>query len=137
MYVSPKHPNPPRMSSPPEPSGVELARFARGPDAELRVSLDEYQGARFLNLRIWTRGSLDSWWPSKKGVSIRLREAGPLSAILGKVAAAVGSGDLAALASRPTPRALQTPKPRALPAPSSPSSAHAPTSADASFDEFD
>jgi hypothetical protein len=62
MYVSPNHPNPPKPyvpSAPPEETGRRLATFPRGPDAELRVSLDTYKGSDFVSVRVWERGSLD------------------------------------------------------------------------------
>ena len=64
----------------PEPSGELVAAFARpgfrgGPDGELRVSVDEYQGHSFISLRLWERGTDGEWWPTKKGISVRLGEA--------------------------------------------------------------
>jgi hypothetical protein len=64
-----------------EESGERLATFARkgsrgGPDAELRVSLDHYQGHPFISIRVWEQGRDRRWWPVKgKGVSVRVAEA--------------------------------------------------------------
>lgn len=56
---------------------VALPRSRRGgPDEELRVSLDEYQGHPYISVRLWTQDARSgAWWPSKKGVSVRLAEA--------------------------------------------------------------
>lgn len=52
-----------------------LVTFSRSNgDAELRVSIGQYEGHRFLSMREWTRGSDGSWWPSKKGATIRVAE---------------------------------------------------------------
>lgn len=58
-----------------------VARPGRGgkPDEELRVSLDEYEGHRYLSLRVWTRGQDGDggepvWFPTKRGVTVRARE---------------------------------------------------------------
>lgn len=68
-------------AEPPRPSGTLLASFPRksreGPEAELRVVLDEFQGSPYLALRVWQKDQAGNWWPVKgKGVSIRLSEAG-------------------------------------------------------------
>jgi hypothetical protein len=49
--------------------------------------LDEYQGHPFYSLRVWTRGDDGAMYPTRKGVSIRLREAEALANVLGKVPA--------------------------------------------------
>jgi hypothetical protein len=65
---------------PPEPTGELIARFHRPglrgvPDAELRITLDSFQGRPFIGCRVWEAGQGGSWWPTKKGVSIKLSEA--------------------------------------------------------------
>jgi len=85
VWVSPSHPDRDRLlglasAAAPEPSGEVLATFPRkgpgGRDQELRVVLDEYQGHRYIAIRLWQRDGRGGWWPVKgKGVSIRLREA--------------------------------------------------------------
>jgi hypothetical protein len=86
VWVSPSHPDRSRLLSrqtgqarPPEPDGQVLATFPRrsreGPDAELRVILQEYQGHKFLGVSLWERGT-GGFWPVKgKSVSIRRGEA--------------------------------------------------------------
>lgn len=86
MYVSPNHPNPPRQAVPPEEQGQRLATFPRGPGVELRVCLDAYEGHDYLTLRVWERDRDGGFWPTKKGVSVRLKEAQPLAAVLAEAA---------------------------------------------------
>ena len=103
MYLSPRHPDygkpqpvePPRRA--PEPSGQILATFSRpggrfGPPTELRCSLDEYEGHEFINLRVWTSGPDGNWYPTRKGVSIKLREAADLAAALTEAVRLAGDG---------------------------------------------
>ena len=61
---------------PPVEDGVNLATIPRGPGEQLRVTLSEFNGHRYLAVRVWALGQDGrSWWPVKgKGVSIRLRE---------------------------------------------------------------
>lgn len=86
-YSNTAHPNPTRGASnrpPPEPTGEVIARFARPgsrgkPDAELRLTLDTYLGRPYLGLRLWEADRNGSWWPTKKGCSVRLNEAAGLA----------------------------------------------------------
>lgn len=53
--------------------------FARGKgddrDAEqLRISVDEYEGKRYISARIWYRDAAGEYKPTKKGITIRSRE---------------------------------------------------------------
>ncbi|MBV8611466.1 MAG: hypothetical protein JO034_28985 [Singulisphaera sp.] len=60
---------------PPQDLGHRLLTLPRGQDEELRLSLDAYEGHPFLNVRIWTRDADGrGWWPSKRGVTFKLRE---------------------------------------------------------------
>ena len=77
VWVSPRHPDRERLmarqqgvadQAPPEPSGETLAAFPRrgrfGEDQELRVVLDQYEGHRYLAIRLWQRdGRSGAWWP--------------------------------------------------------------------------
>src|SRR4051794_14365723 len=84
MWRNPKYypdAGPAEQPAPPAPTGELLAAFPRrgpeGVDQELRVVLDEYQGHRYLAIRLWQRNSRTcGWWPLKgRGVSVRLSEA--------------------------------------------------------------
>ena len=70
---------PEQQQAPPESSSREIAVFerpgkGRGPDTELRMDLSEYMGYPFVNLRLWTKGPDGSWYPTRKGLSIKIRE---------------------------------------------------------------
>jgi hypothetical protein len=73
-------------TGPPTPTGTPLASFPRkGPDGveqELRVVLDEFEGHPYLALRVWQRDAAGAWWPTKKGVSVRLTEAAGVAGAL-------------------------------------------------------
>lgn len=84
-----RNPNlPPELARPaPERSGRQLATFerpgmGRGPDCELRVDFDAFQGHPFVSLRLWSRGNDGQWYPTRKGLSVRLKEADDLAAAL-------------------------------------------------------
>ena len=86
MWRNPNHPQP-ESPAPPGPSGRLLANFerpgrGRGPETELRVDLDEYEGHAYVSLRVWTRGPDDGWYPTRKGCSVRLSEADEVAAAL-------------------------------------------------------
>jgi hypothetical protein len=86
VYVSDRHPQRDQLLArrtggprPPEPDGQVLATFPRrsreGPDAELRVILQEYQGHEFIGVSLWERGT-GGFWPARgKTLSIRRGEA--------------------------------------------------------------
>jgi hypothetical protein len=82
MWRNPKYyppePQQQQTATAPEPSGKLLAAFPRrGLDGEqeLRVVLDEYQQRPYVAIRLWTKDSrTGSWWPTKKGVSVRIAE---------------------------------------------------------------
>jgi Transcriptional Coactivator p15 (PC4) len=68
-------PPPTAGGGPPQDLGRRLLTLPRGQDEELRLSLDAYEGHPFLNVRIWTRDADGrGWWPSKRGVTFKLRE---------------------------------------------------------------
>ncbi|MEM8971055.1 MAG: transcriptional coactivator p15/PC4 family protein [Pseudomonadota bacterium] len=54
-------------------AGTPLLKVQRGELEELRISIDEFKGFPFINLRIWAKGD-DGWVPTKKGATIRRRE---------------------------------------------------------------
>lgn len=77
MYVSPRHPNPPRAAAPPDDDGEVLAAIPRGDGREeLRVTLKTYNGHPYVALRVWERNGRGEFWPVKnKGCSVRVSEA--------------------------------------------------------------
>lgn len=63
----------------PRETGQRLATFQRRggfgkPDAELRVVLDTFEGKRFVSLRLWERGADTQFYPTPKGITIRVGE---------------------------------------------------------------
>lgn len=99
MYVSPNHPDRERLlarqqAQPPADEGRSLATFRRGPDAELRVSLAEYEGRPYIGLRVWERGQDGRLWPVKgKGCSVRVGECEGMIAALSEALAIVERGE--------------------------------------------
>jgi hypothetical protein len=124
-------PPPPTGGGPPLDLGHRLLTLPRGHDEELRLCLDAYEGRPFLNVRIWTRDTDGrGWWPSKRGVTFKLRE---LADVAEALAAALDlmakhpAGRLTLPPAAPHPR-----RDRAMPALPSPRSA----GGGEDFDEF-
>ena len=104
MYISPNHPDRaklaarPEPQSPPAPTGRPLASIPRpggrfGPATELRLVLDRYEGHPYISARVWTRGPDGEFYPSRKGVSIKLREAHQVAAALIEAARVAEASD--------------------------------------------
>src|SRR4051812_46264284 len=49
---------------------------------ERRISLDEFNGHNFISLRIWEADQSGGMWPTKKGATVRLKEAHDLARTL-------------------------------------------------------
>jgi hypothetical protein len=77
-----------RPQQPPLERGRRLAAFRRGRhgEEELRVTLDEYEGHPYVAIRLWVEGEDGTWYPTKKGTSVRMAECGELAEVLGAVA---------------------------------------------------
>ena len=144
MWRNPNHTQP-ETSSPPEPSGRLIAASerpgrGRGPDTELRTTLDAYQGHPYLSLRVWSRGADGQWFPTRKGVSVRLGEVEDVAAALVEGARLAHAPAVRpARTSTPTasPRRLPTRSERPQPAPARRSEpAYDRSEFDPEFDEF-
>ena len=74
-----------------------LAALARGESDELRVSLDtaDMDGkiVSWVSVRIWFRAANGKMCPTKKGVTIRMREIGTLQKALSEAVKQQESGD--------------------------------------------
>lgn len=87
-----RHPEYERLTSrpaepqPPAEDGERLLTLPRGGEQELRLNLCEYEGRPYLALRLWERGRGGAWFPTRKGCSIRMHEAGQLAEVLARVA---------------------------------------------------
>lgn len=93
MYVSPNHPNPPRLAEPPHDEGERLATLPRGDGREeLRVTLKSYEGRPYVALRVWEKDDQGRLWPVKnKGCSVRLGEAAAVADALTRAVAGPGA----------------------------------------------
>ena len=65
---------------------IPLASFPSGPKSAVRVSLDEFKGRRFLNLRDWFQSRNGTWMPTRRGVTISV---GDLPALADAIAKAI------------------------------------------------
>lgn len=69
----------------PEENGIRLATILRSDGDELRVNWSEFKGRNFVNLRIWSQGDNEQWWPQKdKGLTVRLSELSDFAEGIGK-----------------------------------------------------
>ncbi len=94
MWINPNHPDPPRPrpAAAPQESGERVATFQRHGGEELRVSLAEFNGFKFLSLRVWAPGQDGQLWPVRgKGLAIKLREVAGLADVLTDVAGRIGA----------------------------------------------
>jgi hypothetical protein len=57
------------------------------------VGLARYQGWRFVSFRIWNKGADGQYWPTKKAVSVRLREIEDVIAALRSVEGLIDDED--------------------------------------------
>ena len=69
----------------PAPTGQLIKKFARSDREEVLFTIEEYKGHKYLNLRVWALLSDGQWWPTKKGITIRLGEARELSSAIDDV----------------------------------------------------
>lgn len=54
--------------------GTTRAVFERGPKGRLRLAQKTFRGSAFLDLRVEFLSEENQWTPTRKGVSIKLRE---------------------------------------------------------------
>lgn len=67
--------DPSTVPTPPEPTGEPICHFDRDRgEKRLEVRLQEYEGHPFVSVRVWARGQDGALWPTKSGLSIRMRE---------------------------------------------------------------
>ena len=60
-----------RKTNPPPPSpSLRLGTLPTGPKSEIRVSLDEHAGRRFVNIRAWYIGKGKVWMPTRRGMTL-------------------------------------------------------------------
>jgi hypothetical protein len=121
-------------------TGERLATFPRGDSEELRVTLAEFKGHRYISLRVWSEGPDGNLYPCPgKGCSVRLREAkgvaeALLAALRGDKADDVGTTDATLRKAQPR---QSGPAPRATPKAKHEPPGPRPGTIRGGFDEFD
>ena len=64
-----------------------IAELPKGPLDKLVISLREYQGHAFVDLRLYFLGDDEQWHPTKKGITVSPSQWDDFMAALGQVAA--------------------------------------------------
>jgi len=64
-------------------------KFAKNSFEEVRVSIQEYKGRRYLSLWVWFKNDEDNWQPSKKGLNLSLDLLGDLKKAVDATAAKI------------------------------------------------
>ncbi|MHB1934825.1 MAG: hypothetical protein ACYCR5_10700 [Leptospirillum sp.] len=59
--------------TPPAMKGILLGTLPHK-EGEIRLSWDEYEGHFFLSVRLWTKSEDGSFWPSKTGFTVKLKD---------------------------------------------------------------
>ena len=89
---------------PPPDHGEVLFKAERGRPGQqpevFEVSVKEYQGRRYVDLRMWWKGLSGDWLPGKKGISIRATEIEGVIRALNKAAEILAAPEPQAPASR-------------------------------------
>jgi len=61
--------------TPPVDNGHRLLTIRRTFEEELRISINEFRGHRFVSFRLWTCNRFGDWYPDReRGVTIRARD---------------------------------------------------------------
>lgn len=76
----------------PAVDGEVLIRFDRGGREEVRVTLKDFEGRRFIDVRRWFLDQAGQWRPTTKGASIRLGEVDRLVEALERVSNGADGG---------------------------------------------
>ena len=80
-----------------------IAELPKGPLDKLVISLREYQGHPFIDLRLYFLGDDETWHPTKKGITVSPSQWDEFMMALGNVAA-----ELPPATPRQRPRGKQT-----------------------------
>ncbi|MHB1926909.1 MAG: hypothetical protein ACYCRD_06545 [Leptospirillum sp.] len=70
-------------ASPPPMKGILLGTLPHK-DGEVRLVWDTFEGHSFLSIRLWTSDDGKTYWPSKVGFTIRVRDLPALGEVVGK-----------------------------------------------------
>src|SRR3954447_1093621 len=112
-----------QLPEPPKENGQRVATLERSEFEQVRISWSEFEGKKFVSVRMWVKDRDGQWWPDKRGIALRVRELPALAD------AVVELLDLAAALSRERPA---PPMPGGRPAP-----ATLPPAAERSAESFD
>jgi hypothetical protein len=77
VWVNPKHRehrDANTRASTPVDNGHPIATLPRGPAAELRITISEFNGKLSVALRVWEAAHGNGFWPTKKGLNLRANE---------------------------------------------------------------
>lgn len=55
-----------------------IYKFSKNSMEEVRVSIQDYKGRRYLSIWVWFKNDEDNWQPSKKGLNLSLDLLGDL-----------------------------------------------------------
>jgi len=70
-------------ATPPQMKGVLLGKLQHK-DGEIRLVWDSYEGHSFLSIRLWTSDDGATFWPSKTGFTVKLRDVASLGDAVSK-----------------------------------------------------
>lgn len=80
----------PRPTAPTTVREGTLLEFGRGERSVLRLEFKRYNGRQFVGFREWVRSAGGGWYPTRRGVTIRLGELGAVARVLADLAARLG-----------------------------------------------
>src|SRR4051794_26618807 len=63
-----------QLPDPPAENGERVATLERSEFEQIRVNWCEYEGKKFVSIRMWVKNADGQWWPDKRGIALRVRE---------------------------------------------------------------
>ena len=69
--------------APPPMKGILLGGLPHK-EGEVRLVWDEYEGFHFLSVRLWTKSDDGSFWPSKNGFTVKMKDLPVFGEAVGK-----------------------------------------------------
>jgi hypothetical protein len=68
---------------------LDRTKKGEGPE-RLQIAVKQYEGHQYLDLRIWWRKGDGTWLPSKRGITVRMKELADVTIALTKACRLVG-----------------------------------------------